>query len=59
MNVWILWEACEGDWSTIYGVFLSPEEAEAARKDLLPAALAEVATIIQVRVGEVEPDGWR
>ena len=56
--VWVLWEPCEGSWSLIYGVFLSKADAIRARDEELDPHVAEIATIMSVRVGRVEPNGW-
>jgi len=58
LDVWILWEACEGSWSTIYGVFPSEAEAERARLEELDPRTAQTASVMRVFMGEVKLAGW-
>jgi hypothetical protein len=58
VDVWVLWEACEGSWSTIYGVFPSEAEAERARLEELDPHTAQTAFVMRVFMGEVKLDGW-
>jgi hypothetical protein len=54
-EVWIVLEACEGDWSPIFGVFSSMEKASEALKLTRDP---EIMTVIHVYIDEFKAGGW-